>query len=164
MDIPLPLCLVRSEHSAVVCQQTIDFSLHVRGLRPHSPAAGVALDLGLKLFEQNVATVIPCISSRVDLVGLVDRVDGFSHLPKANDMSAFSSPFTATAALTASKTHCFQCLQIHLGCQSGWDHTGSSRWNKRGNRIGDWHNGDYPGRLAHGTGRASSLTLKSPAP
>lgn len=93
-----------------------------------------------------MATVVPRLVCRVKLVCLVDRVDGLLYIPKTENIVSILH-FYLAMALTDSRTHCFRCLQILPGSQSGWSRTGSTRWNRWVNRIGDSHNGGYPAGL-----------------
>jgi len=54
----------------------------VNDLRPNGGRARILLDLVQELSQEDMAAVIPGINSLVDLVGLVDGVDGGLDFPQ----------------------------------------------------------------------------------
>lgn len=62
---------------------SIDFAFHVGRLGPDGAAAGVSLDLLLEFCQKNVTSVVVGLEIGIDLVCLVDGVNGFLHFPEA---------------------------------------------------------------------------------
>ena len=83
LDVVLPLLHIRSEHSAIISVETVDLAFNVRGLRVDGPAASESLDLLAKLTEENASAVVVGFEVSVDLVRLVDGVDGLLNVPEA---------------------------------------------------------------------------------
>lgn len=83
LDIRLPLLLVHSRHASIVGDQTIDLALDIGGLGPHTSTTRKQPDLFLQLAEQKVATIVPRLDGCIDLIGLVDSVDGGLAVPEA---------------------------------------------------------------------------------
>lgn len=90
LDICPPLPFVGSDQSPVVRKEAIDFSLDIGCLSPHASAACESPNLILEFTQQDMAAIVPRFKRHVDLICLVDRVDGFRHIPKTN--SNFSTP------------------------------------------------------------------------
>ena len=82
LNVSLPLALIHSLDSPIVRHQTVHLTLNIRRLSPHPRTAGVQTDLILELGEQKVAAIIPSVEVQIDLIGLVDAVDGFLVVPK----------------------------------------------------------------------------------
>lgn len=83
LNIRLPLLDVHTLESTVVREKAVDLALHVGRLRPDPAAAREKLDLLPELLKENTCTVIESIEVQVDLVGLVDCVDGLLDVPEA---------------------------------------------------------------------------------
>lgn len=82
LNVGIPLLEIWSQDASVVRQHAVHLALDVRSLGPYGAGAGVQLNLGEELVEQEVATVVPDLDRLVEFVGLVDRVDGLFHLPQ----------------------------------------------------------------------------------
>ena len=81
LDILLPQIDVRAPYSAIICHQPVDLSFHIRCLGPHAPAAGVQLHLLAELSEELVGAVVVGLEVRVQLICLVNGIDGLLDLP-----------------------------------------------------------------------------------
>lgn len=81
LDVRLPLLLVYPRHTSVICNQAIDFALDISSLSPHTSTAREQSDLILQLAEKNVATVVPRLNGGINLVSLIDGVDGCLVVP-----------------------------------------------------------------------------------
>lgn len=81
LEVGIPLSQIRAQDTAIIRQHAIDFALDVRRLRPDAAGAREALDLVFHLAQDEVRPVVPDVEVRVDLVGLVDFVDGSGYFP-----------------------------------------------------------------------------------
>lgn len=61
---------------------SIDFAFYVGRLGPDGAAAGVSFDLLLEFRQKNVTSVVVGLEVGINLIGLVDGVDGSLHLPE----------------------------------------------------------------------------------
>lgn len=92
LDVILPLLNVDTLDAAVVGQEAIDLALDVGRLGPDAAAAGEELDLLPVLVENDVGAVVVGVEVDVDLVGLVDGVDGRLDVPQAVVLGAIRQP------------------------------------------------------------------------
>jgi hypothetical protein len=99
----LPLCDIRPQYPSIVRQQAVDFAFDVCGLRPNTTAAGPDCSLIEQLTEESMASVVPGFQRGVDLVRLIDGVDGFLHFPEM-----FRADVVSNAA------------ELSLDADSGW--------------------------------------------
>lgn len=83
MNVRLPLLDIRSQDTTIVGQETVDLTLHVRGLRVHGAAAGEALGLLADVAHEDHGAVVVGLEVGVELVRLVDGVDGLLDVPEA---------------------------------------------------------------------------------
>jgi hypothetical protein len=74
---------IRAQAPPIICEKAVDLTLDVGGLGPDAAAAGVALDLLAELAEQDASAVVVGLEVCVELVGLVDLVDGLLDVPEA---------------------------------------------------------------------------------
>lgn len=81
-DIRLPLRHIWAQDSAVVSHEAVDLTLDIGSLCPDAAAAGPDGDLVQKFPKQTMAAIVPGFERRIDLVCLVDCVDGSLHIPK----------------------------------------------------------------------------------
>ena len=149
LNIRLPLRLVGPQDSPIVGQKPIDLSLDICCLRPHAGTACVQANLVAKLREQSVAAVVPRFGRHVDLVGLVDGVDGGLNVPETGKIRGFCQPKGVLigrrrVGLTGRLSYFDRCHRIHPGFQYGSARMGLIGWNRKEYRIGGWHSGDCP--------------------
>ena len=83
VDVVLPLLEVGPLDAAVVGDEAVDLALDVGGLGPDAAAAVEEVDLLAELVEEAVGAVVVRLVVGVELVGLVDRVDGLLDVPEA---------------------------------------------------------------------------------
>lgn len=95
-NIRLPLLHVHSCQATVISNETVDLALHIGRLGPDTSTACKPTNLILELGEEDVAAVVPCLDGDVDLVGLIDGVDGGLVIPEVFDgyIGAYPTEFT----------------------------------------------------------------------
>lgn len=77
-----PLVEISPLDAAVVREEAVYFALHVGGLGPDPAATGEKLDLLAELAEEHVRPVVVRFAIGVELVCLVDAVDGLLDVPE----------------------------------------------------------------------------------
>ena len=86
-NIALPLLHVGPQDATVVGIQPVDLAFNVRRLRPNAAAARIPLNLLAELPQQNGCAIVVRLEIIVELVSLIDGVDGCFHLPEAARIS-----------------------------------------------------------------------------
>lgn len=145
-DIPPPLRDIRPQHPPIVRQQTIDLALDIRRLRPDAAAAGILHHLVAQLVEETMSAVIPRGEVGVDLVGLVDGVEGGADVPETEKEKEWSvrAASTVPGRLTGRSRHCSRYRQIRPGYLSYSGRMGLTGWSRKESRIAGWRNGGCP--------------------